>query len=238
MESSKLVASSYSQSSDNLFSLGTGVVSYWSSDTSATSASLVVQSLLGEDWTSNTSDDSSPLMWPANLTDAALLHWESSSKESACRSIFPHVEDWALSCSDLASWKSLRTEWSWESKLLKHSERSADLFTSGWSWIDLDGSSISDPLVALESVPVFSNVFEDPAVVMPVSLHPRPSGWGESSLRWTPVVPLVVIPSIPDLVCWVPFPDNCWGLCLLTPVTYLGVSSILSDKVKALCLGA
>jgi len=45
-----------------------------SSDTSATSASLVVQSLLGEDWTSNTSDDSSPLMWPANLTDAALLH--------------------------------------------------------------------------------------------------------------------------------------------------------------------
>jgi len=62
--------------------------------------------------------------------------------------------------------------------------------------------------VSLESVPSSVLVLEDPAVVMPESLIPGPAVGGESSLGWAPVMPFVVIPSIPDLGLGVPFPDH------------------------------
>ena len=55
------------------------------------SASLVVQSLVGKDWTLDASDNSSPLVRFANFTDGVLLVSESTSKESAILSVFPHV---------------------------------------------------------------------------------------------------------------------------------------------------
>ncbi len=161
-------------------------------------SSFVVQSPLGDLWSSDASDDSSPLVGSACLTGRVLLVNESTTEELAVSSVFPHVVNGLLARSDSASWKSLGSKSSWESPLLEHIERSADLGTSWGLWLDWDGSSISDPSVSLESVPVASNVLEDIAVVMPESLVPGPSDGGESSLGWAPVVPLVVVPSVPD----------------------------------------
>ena len=138
--------------------------------------------------------------------------------------------------SDLASWEGFGGERLWESEFLEHVEWSADLWSSWYGWLDWDGGTISDPLVSLESVPVSSVVFEDPAVVMPVALIPGPSIGGEASLGWSPVVPFAIIESIPDLVSWIPFPDDSWSSSSLAPVANLWVSSILLDEVKALSL--
>jgi len=81
--------------------------------------------------------------------------------------------------------------------------------------------------VGLESVPVAFNVFEDPTVVMPVSLVPGPSDGLESCLGWAPVVPSVVIPSIPDFVIRVPFIFSKWCLGMPAPVANLRVLSVL-----------
>lgn len=51
-------------------------------------------------------------------------------------------------------------------------------------------------------------VFEDPAVVMPESLIPGPSGGGETILGWAPVMPSSTKPSVPDAVYFVPLPSN------------------------------
>ena len=147
-------------------------------------------------------------MGSACLTGRVLLVNESTTEELAVSSVFPHVVNGLLARSDSASWKSLGSKSSWESPLLKHIERSADLGTSWGLWLDWDGSSISDPSVSLESVPSSVLVLEDPAVVMPESLIPGPAVGGESSLGWAPVMPFVVIPSIPDLGLGVPFPDH------------------------------
>jgi len=230
VESSKFIASSDSHASENSFSLGWGMSDHFST-------SFIVQSLLWEDWTFDTSDDSSPLMWFANLTGSVFLVSKSSSKESTGCSIFPHIVDWASSWSNLASWHGLLWKDTWESKLLKHVERSADFLASWWGWVNLDSSTISDPFSTLESIPVGSVILEDPAVVMPESFIPSPSAGGESSLGWAPVVPLVVIPSIPDFTIMIPFPDDWWGLCLLAPVANFRMSSILLDEPKAFLLG-
>jgi len=63
-------------------------------------SSLVVEASLGNDSSSYTSDNSSPLVWFSNFTDSVGLVSESSSKESACLVVFPHV----VRSSDLASW--------------------------------------------------------------------------------------------------------------------------------------
>jgi len=229
VEGSKFVASSYSDSLKNGFFLGWGVFEM--------SSGFVVQSLLGEDWTSNASDNSSPLMRFSNLTDFVLLVCKSTSKEITGWSVFPHVVGCFLSWSNSTSWHRLGTESAWESKLLKHVERSADFWASWDSWVNWNFASVFDPLVSLESVPDTFVESEDPAVVMPESLIPSPSNWGESSLGWAPVVPFVVIPSIPDFTFWVPFPDDWWGLCLLAPVANFRMSSILLNELHAFLLG-
>ena len=161
-------------------------------------SSFVVQSPLGDLWSSDASDDSSPLMGSASLTGLVCLVDKPSSEESACLSVFPHVVCGLLARSDSASWESLGSEGGWETPLLEQVERSADFWANWNLWLNWDLSSVSDPLSTLESVPVVAVVLEDPAVVMPVSLVPGPSDGGESSLGWAPVVPLVVVPSVPD----------------------------------------
>jgi len=163
------------------------------------SSSLVVQSSLGKYWTLDASNDSSPLMRSSCLTGFVFLVHKLSSEEIACLSVFPHVVCRCSTSTDLASWESLRSEGSWEAPLFKEIERSADFWAKRNLWLNWDLSTISDPFSTLESVPVVSVVLEYPAVVMPESLIPGPAIGGESSLGWAPVVPLVVIPSIPDL---------------------------------------
>lgn len=81
--------------------------------------------------------------------------------------------------------------------------------------------------MGLESPPCMMHVLEDPTVVMPVSLVPGPSDGLESLLGWAPVVPSVVIPSIPDFVIRVPFIFNKWCLGMSAPVANLRVLSVL-----------
>lgn len=147
-------------------------------------------------------------MRSACFTELDLLVNKFTTEESTVCSVFPHVPYGGFSCSDFASGESLGSEGSWEAPLLEHVEWSANLCASWWGWVNLDGSTIFDPFVCLESVPHVFLVLEDPAVVMPETLIPGPSHGCESSLRWTPVVPLVIIPSEPDTIIFVPFPDN------------------------------
>jgi len=53
--------------------------------------SFVVQSLLVEDWTLDTSSDFNPNMWFSSLTDSHLLMNFLSTKEFTVLIIFPHV---------------------------------------------------------------------------------------------------------------------------------------------------
>jgi len=197
--SSKFVAMSESHSLDGSLMNCANFVSL---------SGMVVQSLLGEDWTLDASSDFSELMRSSSLTDLDSLVNKFTTEESAVSSVFPHIPDSRFSSSDFASWKSLSSEGGWESPFLKHVEWSANLWASWWSWVDFNGFSIFDPFVSLESEPHVFLIFEDPSVVMPESLIPGPSLGSESVLGWSPVVPLVIIPSEPDFVILVPFPDD------------------------------
>lgn len=195
--------------------------------------SFVVESLLGEDWTLYASGDLSPLMWSSSLTDLDLLVDKLTTEESAVSSILPHVPDGFLSVSDLASWKGLGSEGGWESPLLEHVEWSTDLWSSWGSWVDVNSLSVLDPFSSLESVPHAVDILEDPTVVMPVSLIPGPSLGGESVLGWSPVMPFTHVPSEPNFILWIPFPDNLWCLGMFTPVADLRVASIFLNESQA-----
>ena len=69
--------------------------------------SLVVEALVGKDWSSDTSGDSSPFVWSAGLTDLESVVDEFTSKESACSMVFPGVDGSSSSSSNLTSWESL-----------------------------------------------------------------------------------------------------------------------------------
>lgn len=70
------------------------------------SSSLVAQSFAGENWSSDASSHSSPLVDSTFLTDCSLLVNLSSSKESASSMISPSVNGSALSASNCASGES------------------------------------------------------------------------------------------------------------------------------------
>jgi len=75
-------------------------------------------------------------------------------------------------------------------------------------------------------------VFEDIAAVMPITLPPGPSEGSETVLGWAPVVPLAVVPSVPDLLSWRPLPDNLGWWCFLTPVAHFHVASVSLDEAE------
>lgn len=175
-------------------------------------------------------------MWSSSLTDLDFLVSELTTEESAVSSVLPHVPDGLLSTSDLASWKSFGSERGWESPFFEHVEWSTDLWSSWGSWVDVNSSSVFDPSSGLESVPHVVDILEDPTVVMPVSLIPSPSLGGESVLGWSPVVPFAHVPSEPNVVLWIPFPDDLWCLGMFTPVANLRVASVFLDESKALGL--
>lgn len=176
------------------------------------------------------SGDLNPLMWFSGLTDLDLLVNKLTTEESAVLSILPHVPYGFLSISDLASWKGLSSEGGWESPLLEHEEWSTDLWSSWRSWVDVYLSCVFDPMSSLESVPHVVDILEYPSVVMPVSLIPGPSLGGESVLGWSPVMPFAHVPSEPNVILWIPFPDNLWCLGMFTPVADLWVSSIFLNE--------
>ena len=72
--------------------------------TPASSASFVVEALVGQDWALDTSDDSLPLVWLSNLTGSVSVVDKSTSKESACSSTFPHINGGVFASSNFASW--------------------------------------------------------------------------------------------------------------------------------------
>ena len=164
--------------------------------------SFVVQTLVGQNWTSYAFHDSLPGVWLSCFTGADLLVGELTSEESACRPVLPVVDGSVLSGSDLASWHSLGGEGGWESVLHESVEWSADWLSSWFLWVDWNLLSESDPVSALESVPDLVDVLEDVSIMMPVALPPGPSSVGEALLGWSPVVPFAIVESIPDLLSW------------------------------------
>lgn len=54
------------------------------SSVSVSSTGLVVEALVGEDWSLDASDDSLPLVWLANLTGSVSVVDEFTTEESAC----------------------------------------------------------------------------------------------------------------------------------------------------------
>lgn len=195
--------------------------------------SFVVESLLGEDWTLYASGDLSPRMWSSSLTELDLLVDKLTTEESAVLSILPHVPDGFLSVSDLTSWKRFSCKGGWESPLLEHVEWSTDLWSSWGSWVDINSPCVLDPFSSLESVPHVVDILENPSIVMPVSLIPGPSLGGESVLGWSPVMPFTHVPSEPNLILCIPFPDNLWCLGMFTPVADLWVTSIFLNESHA-----
>ena len=79
---------------------------------------------------------------------------------------------------------------------------------------------------------------EDIATVMPVALVPGPSGSGETTLGWAPIVPLAIVPFVPDLLFGNPLPSVLGGLGVSAPVANLWQSSVFVDKFKAGSLGS
>lgn len=171
-------------------------------------------------------------MWLSCLTFLDSVVGESSSEEFAAGSVLPHIDSGSLAPADLASWHSSRGERSWESESHQSVERSANWLSSWFLGADGDLSSVFDPLATRESVPHVVDILVDITTMMPEALIPSPASSGEAMLGWAPVVPFVVIPSIPDLFSWRPLPDDLWCWSFLTPVADSAMASVFLNKVK------
>lgn len=62
--------------------------------------------------------------------------------------------------------------------------------------------------MALESIPSSLRKSEDVSSVVPVALVPGPALSSVSGLGWAPVVPLAVVPSVPDFLSDNPLPSD------------------------------
>ena len=110
--------------------------------------------------------------------------------------------------SNLAPWHLGGSETGWEAVLHELVEGSADWAFSRSLRVEWNALCVEDPFAALESVPLAVDEFVDIACMMPVALIPGPAGSGESRFGWAPVVPFVVIPSVPDFLGGNPLPSD------------------------------
>lgn len=72
--------------------------------------------------------------------------------------------------------------------------------------------------------------------MMPVASIPSPSDCCESLFGWAPVVPLAIIPSVPNLLRFNPFPSNGGNFRFSTPTTYFLMTLVRLHELHALCL--
>jgi hypothetical protein len=147
----------------------------------------------------------------------------------------PHIDGCSSSSANLASWEFSGGQSSWETILLQDIEWSADLWSSWDAWCEWDFLTVSDPSLSLESVPESFMPFEDIASMMPVTFVEGPSSSGESSLGWSPVVPLATIVSVPDFLAGNPLPSVDHSV-LSAPVADSMMISMCFDEFHALSL--
>lgn len=90
MECSEFIAitKSHTSDDDSMFCVRNNSLSFASLESFT---SFVVQSLLVEDWTLDTSSDFNPNMWFSSLTDSHFLMNFLSTKEFTVLIVFPHV---------------------------------------------------------------------------------------------------------------------------------------------------
>ena len=193
---------------------------------------------MGNDCALDASHDSLPLMGLAYLASCLLLVGELSSEESACRLIFPLEDGSVGTASDLAPWQLGGSKTGWEAVLHELVEWSTDGALSWSLGVEWNPLLVEDPFAALESVPLAMYVFVDIATVMPVALVPGPAGSGESRFGWAPIVPAVVIPSVPDALLGNPLPSDCGGLGVLAPGANLWHALVFLNEAKAGSLSA
>ena len=163
---------------------------------------------MGNDCALDASHNSLPLMRLTNLASVLGLVGELSSEESACLFVFPHEDGSVGATSDLAPWHLGGSETGWEAVLHELVEGSADWAFSRSLRVEWNALCVEDPFAALESVPLAVDEFVDIACMMPEALIPGPAGSGESRFGWAPVVPFVVIPSVPDFLGGNPLPSD------------------------------
>lgn len=163
---------------------------------------------MGNDCALDASHDSLPLMGLADLACCFCLVGKLSSEESAGLLIFPHEDGGVGATSDLAPWHLPGCETGWETVLHELVEGSADGALSWGLGVEWDPLPVEDPFAALESVPLATYELVDVAIVMPVSLVPGPSDSGEARFGWAPIVPSVIVPSVPDFLLGNPLPSD------------------------------
>jgi len=163
---------------------------------------------VGNDCALDASHDSLPLMGLAYFAGLLGLIDQLSSEESACLLIFPHEDGGLAAAANFAPWHLRGCETGWEAVLHELVEGSADGALSWGLGVEWNSLLVEDPFAALESVPFAVHELVDIASMMPVALVPGPSGGGETRFGWAPIVPLVIVPSVPDHFGGDPLPSD------------------------------
>lgn len=148
--------------------------------------------------------DLSPLLLFAILALEGFLEDFGTTKEDALGIISPLVELSTLASSDLASWHFMLGQCIGNAGLLELEDIAA-LFHAWGLWVDVDLLSVDNPLVALESGPLFVLVLIGVTIMMPVALVPGPVVL-PAIFVCTPVVELTAPPLVPDTFSSVPEP--------------------------------
>ena len=98
--------------------------------------------------------------------------------------------------------------------------------------VDVDPLLVVVPPVLIESVPAAVDELVGVTIVVPVLLAPDPGALGEASLGGAPVVPLALVPSVPDAFVVLPLDLGDLGAGLADLVVPL----VVLDKLHALVL--
>lgn len=146
----------------------------------------------------------SPLLLFAVLASERFLEDFGTTKEDALGIISPLVNLSTLASSDLASWQVMFGQLIRNAGLLELEDIAA-LFHTWCLWVDVDLLSVDNPLIALESRPLFVFVLISVTIVVPEALVPGPVVL-HTILGWTPVVELIAPPLVPDTLSGVPEP--------------------------------